>query len=72
MTSSKVSRTIMISFILDSTIDLIFHSPLQFILRAIGVVTMSHKWTFKFQELDFRIVENQAFILSYRKFNNPI
>ncbi len=32
----------MISFILDSTIDLIFHSPLQFILRAIGVVTMSH------------------------------
>ncbi len=32
----------MISFILDSTIDLIFHSPLQFTLKAIDVVTMSH------------------------------
>lgn len=32
----------MISFILDSTIDLIFYSPLQVTLKAIGVVTMSH------------------------------
>lgn len=32
----------MISFILDSTIDLILYSPFQFTLKAIGVVTMSH------------------------------
>jgi len=42
MTSSKVSRTIIISFILDSTIGLIFYSPFQFTLKAIVVVTMIH------------------------------
>lgn len=31
----------MISFIPDSTIDLIFHSPLQVTLKAIDVVTMN-------------------------------
>ncbi|CAI8744889.1 hypothetical protein EMIT0180MI3_10659 [Priestia megaterium] len=38
---------------MDSTIGLIFYSPLQFTLKAIGVVTIKHNKCLAFKSLIF-------------------